>query len=128
MFLYFQTSTRRLMEENFAPGFIDTHCHLDFLFSKLHYRKSFSDFQKESEDPFPRSFEGCVAVFCDPKTFHKKPWLGSFLEEKNVWGSFGCHPHFVDHYTRQVEKDMIDALDNDKVVAVGEIGLDYSGK
>ena len=51
--------------------FIDVHAHLDFLFTRLNYKKSFSEFKKECGDAFPPNFEGCVAVFCDPNTFQK---------------------------------------------------------
>ena len=56
---------------NNQTKFIDVHAHLDFLFTRLNYKKSFSEFKKECGDAFPSNFEGCVAVFCDPNTFQR---------------------------------------------------------
>ena len=45
----------------------------------------------------------------------------------NVWGSFGCHPHWVKEFDENARKFLIIALKHKKVVAAGEFGLDYSG-
>ncbi|KAL3224783.1 hypothetical protein MRX96_026370 [Rhipicephalus microplus] len=74
----------------------------------------------------PLNYEGCVAVFCDPDTFKKRSVWRGLLAEKGVWGAFGCHPHMAKLYDEDIEDAMIDALEQPKVVALGEIGLDYS--
>ena len=48
------------------------------------------------------------------------------IEEDNVWASFGCHPKSVPHWCPESEYRMKEALKHRKVMAVGEIGLDYS--
>lgn len=55
----------------YSPGFIDTHCHLDFLFQRINHTGRLSHYKTKSAatDPFPVSFEGCVAIFCKPWTF-----------------------------------------------------------
>ncbi|KAH7947564.1 hypothetical protein HPB52_013370 [Rhipicephalus sanguineus] len=53
-------------------GIVDTHCHLDFLFRKCRHRGSFADFRKAHAATFPKNYEGCVSVFCDPETFKKE--------------------------------------------------------
>lgn len=50
------------------------------------------------------------------------------LEEDGVWATFGCHPHMAKHYTEETDENLIQALRHRKVVALGEIGLDYSHK
>lgn len=63
-----------LKSNKFAPGFIDTHCHLDFLFNKLHYKGvSLREFQKVlmPKDPIPESYQGCTTDFCQPEDFGK---------------------------------------------------------
>ncbi|KAH8021004.1 hypothetical protein HPB51_011783 [Rhipicephalus microplus] len=72
-------------------GLVDSHCHLDFIFSRRHM------------------------------------W-GSLLAEDGVWGAFGCHPHMASEYNNDIEDDLVYALDHPSVVALGEIGLDYSYK
>ena len=50
-------------------NFIDSHCHLDFLFDRLPFDGSFQKYYRNNLDSFPCNFAGCVAVFCDPKSF-----------------------------------------------------------
>jgi TatD DNase family protein len=50
------------------------------------------------------------------------------LQEPDVFFSFGCHPRVACDYNDDVEKIIIDRLSNEKVVAMGEMGLDYSAK
>ncbi|XP_075688547.1 3'-5' RNA nuclease TATDN2 [Rhinoderma darwinii] len=108
-------------------GFIDTHCHLDMLFSRLAHRSSFGNFRKQYTSTFPREFRGCITDYCDPRTLHKLPWQ-QVLNEDLVWGAFGCHPHFAQYYDNRLHEDMMMALRHPKAIAFGEMGLDYSHK
>jgi len=49
------------------------------------------------------------------------------VEEEDVWLTFGCHPKNATEYTERTEINLKMCLLNSKVVALGEIGLDYSG-
>lgn len=66
-----------LVTKTFSVGFIDTHCHLDFLFKRIHHKGTLSDFMTKMSRKssllmrFPSSFEGCIAIFCQPDSFHK---------------------------------------------------------
>merc|ERR1719412_1250039 len=129
------------------PGLIDSHCHIDFIFSRLaelspgspesediekieievieeieegeinediaiireelvevmevkkevneeiEVYENFKEFQEKYKDEFSQNFQGCIAVFCEPSKWmmHK-----SLEEDKNVWFTFGIHPHFAD--------------------------------
>ncbi|KAF8766891.1 putative deoxyribonuclease TATDN2 like protein [Argiope bruennichi] len=60
------------------------------------------------------------------KASHSKSEWQKYLEEENVWGAFGCHPHNAADYNDSVEEALKLALSHPKVRALGEIGLDYS--
>ncbi|XP_072928598.1 putative deoxyribonuclease TATDN2 isoform X2 [Hemitrygon akajei] len=109
-------------------GFVDTHCHLDFLYSKLSFKGTFAKFMKVYDSTFPAEFHGCITDFCDPRHLVLGKLWESLLEDPLVWGAFGCHPHFARYYTNVQEGTIIQALRHPKAVAFGEMGLDYSYK
>ena len=49
------------------------------------------------------------------------------LMEETVWGAIGCHPKCASQYDLQAEESLKVMIKHRKVVALGEIGLDYSG-
>ncbi|KAM9100392.1 putative deoxyribonuclease TATDN2 isoform 2-T2 [Sarcophilus harrisii] len=110
-----------------SVGFIDTHCHLDMLYSRLSFQGTFSKFRKIYSSSFPKEFQGCIADFCDPRTLTDYLWE-DLLKEDLVWGAFGCHPHFSRYYNERQERNLLQALRHPKAVAFGEMGLDYSYK
>ncbi|XP_069592320.1 putative deoxyribonuclease TATDN2 [Ranitomeya imitator] len=115
-------------DSKFLPGgFIDTHCHLDMLYSRLAHRSSFADLREQFTSTFPREFQGCITDYCDPRTLHRLPW-DQVLNEDLVWGAFGCHPHFAQYYDKYLHEEMMMALRHPKAIAFGEMGLDYSHK
>nr|XP_057911083.1 putative deoxyribonuclease TATDN2 [Doryrhamphus excisus]XP_057911084.1 putative deoxyribonuclease TATDN2 [Doryrhamphus excisus] len=111
-----------------GSGFIDTHCHLDMLYSKLRFRGSFGRFQKVYSSSFPAEFGGCIADFCNPRLMAQEALWEDLLAEDMVWGAFGCHPHFVNEYSDVHERSILKAMGHPKAVAFGEMGLDYSHK
>lgn len=112
----------------FNVGLVDSHCHLDFIFNKVGHFGTYAKFRLEHSATFPECYEGCVANFCNPVTFKQYDMWDKLLSEDGVWGTFGCHPHFVREYDDEVEEHMVHALNHPSVVAFGEIGLDYSHK
>ncbi|XP_033616226.1 putative deoxyribonuclease TATDN2 [Fukomys damarensis] len=110
-----------------AEGFIDSHCHLDLLYSKLSFQGTFSKFRKVYGSSFPKEFQGCISDFCDPRTLKYGLWE-ELLKDDLIWGAFGCHPHFARYYDDYQERNVLQALRHPKAVAYGEIGLDYSYK
>ncbi|XP_077488031.1 uncharacterized protein LOC144098934 [Amblyomma americanum] len=135
-----QTTTSGIVPVSSAPqkswpysltskvGLVDSHCHLDFIFSKVGHYGTYAKFRLEHAATFPDCYEGCVANFCNPLTFKQYNMWSKLLSEDGVWGTFGCHPHYVRDYNNEVEEYMVRALDHPSVVALGEIGLDYSHK
>nr|BAE33621.1 unnamed protein product [Mus musculus] len=114
-------------ELSLEEGFIDTHCHLDMLYSKLSFKGTFTKFRKIYSSSFPKEFQGCISDFCDPRTLTDGLWE-ELLKEDLVWGTFGCHPHFARYYNESQERKLLHALRHPKAVAFGEMGLDYSHK
>ncbi|EHB12645.1 Putative deoxyribonuclease TATDN2, partial [Heterocephalus glaber] len=121
----FQPSSHPRLHQ--AKGFIDSHCHLDLLYSKLSFQGTFAKFRKIYSNSFPETFQGCITDFCDPRTLYNGLWE-EILKEDLVWGAFGCHPHFARHYNDYQERNVLRALQHPKAVAFGEMGLDYSFK
>ncbi|TEA42556.1 putative deoxyribonuclease TATDN2 [Lagenorhynchus albirostris] len=121
------SSLPRSRREPRLEGFIDTHCHLDMLYSKLSFKGSFTKFRKIYSSSFPKEFQGCISDFCDPRTLTDGLWE-DLLKEDLVWGAFGCHPHFARYYNESQERNLLQALRHPKAVAFGEMGLDYSHK
>jgi len=77
---------------------------------------------------FPRNFEGCIADWCQPSLYDKATSALASLKCK-VWGAIGCHPHFVAAYNQNVERTILDRITNDsRMIAIGEMGLDYSDR
>ena len=47
-----------------------------------------------------------------------------FLSDQDVWCMYGVHPHYSNEY-HKVKATLVELLKRDRVVALGEIGLDY---
>nr|XP_019929660.2 uncharacterized protein LOC105345191 isoform X2 [Crassostrea gigas] len=112
---------------DYGVDYIDSHCHIDFLFNRIDFRGKWSDFQAQNAETFPPSYHGCVAVFCNPNSFKSEGLWKSLSKENNVWLAFGCHPKNARDFGRWCEEGLRRCLRNERVVALGEIGLDYSG-
>ena len=54
---------------SFGVKYIDTHCHLDFLFNRSNFEGNLKKYMEDNPETFPDTFEGCVAVFCYPSSF-----------------------------------------------------------
>lgn len=74
---YVPYDSTSLPNGRFSVAFIDTHCHLDFLFSKVGHVGTLGNYKIKMAAKnvellkFPASYEGCVAIFCQPNTFHR---------------------------------------------------------
>lgn len=60
-----------LMTLESTTGFFDSHCHIDRLFKKERFHDTYADFMIKHKGSYPRSYNGCIAVFCDPFMFAK---------------------------------------------------------
>ncbi|MDD5668606.1 MAG: TatD family hydrolase [Candidatus Omnitrophica bacterium] len=104
------------MTAEYKGKLVDTHCHLDF-----------PDFDSDREDVILRARENSIAFILN---------IGSSLENsfrcvalakqyEMVYASVGCHPHEADRITPQGMSQLKELVKNEKVIAVGETGLDY---
>jgi len=94
---------------------IETHCHLDYLEAD------------ELGDTIARAsgvgVERIITVAVSPGN------LDTVLELTRysplIWGTQGIHPHEAEGYAVEVGKKIRERCNEDRIVAVGEIGLDY---
>jgi TatD DNase family protein len=96
---------------------IDTHCHLDF-----------ADFDAERDDIISRAEQSGVRQMVTISTRVRKLDMLLAITEKypNVFCSVGTHPNNADEELDISAQDLIDLANaNEKVVAIGEAGLDY---
>lgn len=96
--------------------YIDTHAHLQF-----------DSFDSDRDEVVKRAVDNGVNYIVN---------VGINLEDsrtsleianryENVYSTVGFHPYDVEALDSEAEKSMIEMLSNSKIVAVGEIGLDY---
>jgi Tat protein secretion system quality control protein TatD with DNase activity len=55
-------------------------------------------------------------------------WYSKYLNDKRVYGSCGIHPHWSSLWTETSAEDIERCLQHPKIVAIGEIGLDFGPK
>ena len=118
------------LEKTTGEKFVDSHCHIDFLLKRHNMRKDskWSEYNRRHFAYVPESFEGLVAVFCEPYAFREFQTYHHLLSEPgvNCVAAFGIHPHSAQHYNDDIEQRLIKALQHERCTALGEIGLDYS--
>lgn len=95
---------------------IDTHCHLDF-----------KEFDRDREETIKRFFDAggkkLINVGCDLASSGRSVELAE--KHDNIFASIGVHPHDAEAFDENVLKKMEELIVKEKVVAVGEIGLDF---
>lgn len=95
--------------------FTDTHCHL---FSQ--YYDDIDNILKVSDE---FGVNSVINNSCDRLSIIEVLKLSSKYE--NMYAAIGIHPEAVDSYTEEDMQLMREHLNDEKVVAIGEIGLDY---
>ncbi|AJQ96457.1 TatD family hydrolase [Gynuella sunshinyii] len=94
---------------------IETHCHLDYLKN--------SELETVLEQAFNVGIESIVTIATEPDN------LAVVLDIANrfhqVYCTQGIHPHEAEKFTPQTLSTIRDNSHHAKVVAIGEIGLDY---
>lgn len=95
---------------------IDTHCHLNF-----------HSFEKDFNEVIKRAFDKGVEKIINVGTSLESSQKAVELSEKydNLYAIVGIHPHHADKLENGWEKELEKIAKNKKVVAIGEIGLDY---
>ena len=96
---------------------IDSHCHLDFDI----LNKNINSVLKNAESVGVKYF---LTICTDNQSFKK---IESIIKNfKNIFGTYGIHPHESKKYLN-ITSDEISKklLDNNKIIGVGESGLDF---
>lgn len=94
---------------------IDTHCHINL-----------KDFNEDFEDVIERietRLEKVINVGFDLKSSEESVELAEKYEF--IYATVGIHPHDANDYDGLVEEKLRKLAKNSKVLAIGEIGLDY---
>ena len=94
---------------------IDTHCHL--------YSEYYNNINEVLDLAKNSNVNILINNGCDSKS--NKEIIELINKYKNMYGAIGIHPEEVDNYSLNDIKFIKDNLNNKKVVAIGEIGLDY---
>ncbi len=99
----------------FDQPIIETHCHLDYLKDRP-LAETLAEAQRVN-------IERVITIAVSPDNLatvrelsQTAPW---------VYGTQGVHPHDAEQYSDAAEAEIRAHAGDDKIVAVGEIGLDY---
>lgn len=95
---------------------IDTHCHLDF-----------PPFDPDRDAVIQRAKEAGIAYFINIGSTLESSVASCELAQKHgeVYASVGVHPHDASTFDLQVGNKLKSLARDNKVVAIGETGLDY---
>ncbi len=96
--------------------FVDTHCHLQF-----------QDFDPDRESVIRRAAEGGVSALLCVGTDVGTSRGANGLAQKFpfIYSTVGYHPHEAKHFNESIFEELREVTQSTKVVAIGEIGLDY---
>lgn len=94
----------------------DTHCHLDF-----------NKFDEDREVVLARALEAGVHRILIPALDYESSLAAIKLAESHpyVYAAVGFHPTDLDKFTNQTFEETKELANHPKVVAIGEIGIDY---
>ncbi len=95
--------------------FTDTHCHI-----LKEYYENIDDILNNAKNV---GINRVINNGCDNKS--NKEVIELIDEHRDMYGAIGIHPESVDAYTEDDIKYIENNLKNPKIVAIGEIGLDY---
>lgn len=99
----------------FETPIIETHCHLDYLDGE-----ALEATLQQSRDV---GIAKTITIAVSPDNLAKVRSLTRHADD--IWGTQGIHPHEAAHYNTSVESEIRAHLNDERIVAVGEIGLDY---
>jgi len=99
----------------FDHPIIETHCHLDYLKDR--------PLAETLEQSRKVNIERVITIAVSPDNLAAVRELSRL--EPWVYGTQGIHPHEAESYSDDVEAEIREHARDDKIVAIGEIGLDY---
>lgn len=95
--------------------FTDSHCHL--------YKEYYDDIEDVLKLSQYNKVNRYINNGCDKNTNEEVVDLVN--KYQNMYGALGIHPEYVEQYILEDIKYITDNLNNPKIIAIGEIGLDY---
>src|SRR5262245_45251842 len=99
---------------NFHHPIIETHFHLDYLKAK--------SAEEILRDAAAVGIERFITIAVAPSNLDTAMECAQL---PNVWATQGIHPHEADHFTAEIAARIRENAAHERVVAIGEIGLDY---
>jgi len=99
----------------FEVPIIETHCHLDYLKS--------DELEETLEKSLAQGIEKIITIAVSPNNLETVMTLSK--ENDIIFASQGVHPHEAKDFAAPTLEQIKNNLANKKVLAVGEIGLDY---
>ena len=95
---------------------IDTHCHLDF-----------PEFDIDRPEAINRARDKGIDYIINIGSSLKasKRSVELSCQYDFIYATVGCHPHEADRFNKKIQIALEELAKKDKVVAIGEIGLDY---
>jgi TatD DNase family protein len=109
------SSKKRRDIPHFQTPIIETHCHLDYLEEE--------QLEETLEKSSQVGIERIVTIAVSPGNLDRVLQLTQ--QDERIWGTQGIHPHEAEHYDEAVEQTIRNRIEEDRILAVGEIGLDY---
>ena len=95
---------------------IDTHSHINF----NEYRENYDDFIIDLKN---NEIDNVIIPAVEPATFNEIIMLCEKYDM--LYGVIGIHPSEAKTYSKESEKEIYSLCKNKKIIAIGEIGLDY---
>ena len=96
---------------------IDSHCHLE-------YEPMGSNLDKVVERAYKNNVKYLLSISTTNKSYSR---ILEIIEKyKNIYGTYGIHPHETKDYKNLNEDEIIKKINlSEKVIGIGETGLDY---
>ncbi|UJR18398.1 hypothetical protein I4U23_005302 [Adineta vaga] len=124
-----------LSNEYFHPSnplyMCDAHCYFDVLFEKLKCPdQSIWCYIEHNSELYDQGIDMKYIIQCyfAPRHFDNEKWIytySKYLNHPVVYGQCGLHPLFSHHFSFQMELNIRRVVKHERVVAIGEIGLDF---
>jgi TatD DNase family protein len=99
----------------FQTPIIETHCHLDYLEQ--------TELDITLEKSSAAGVERIITIAVSPGNLKRVMELTRY--SPSIWGSQGIHPHEAESYNREIDETIRANATDARILAVGEIGLDY---
>jgi TatD DNase family protein len=96
---------------------IDSHCHLE-------HEPMISNLNKVIERALKNNVKYLLSISTTNKSYSRI--LKIVGKYKNIYGTYGIHPHEAKNYKMINQKEIIKKIDlNKKIIGIGETGLDF---